>query len=98
MSDISLSSCKQKIEWLEKVNKELLEVSKDFITFDWEHSNLNWATIAMWLSRFSSAIAKVEGESNDKNYTEDDQGNFQGVRVTPKALKNFVKGVETDNL
>ena len=41
---------------------KLLETCKDFVVFDWEHSNLHWPTIAMWISRFQQTISKAEQE------------------------------------
>lgn len=58
-SSISFSSCKQKIEWLEEVNKELLEICKNWVFF--LDSGLTEAEMVL-LKRTNEAIRKAEGD------------------------------------
>ena len=61
--DISLSSCKQKIEWLEGVNKDLLEACKS--VFDWIELYFHYTGIPEGLAQIENklckAISKAEG-------------------------------------
>lgn len=57
-TDISLSSCKQKIEWLEEVNKELLDACK-FARVCIEEK---WDDISNVIWQLNEAILKAEGD------------------------------------
>lgn len=56
----SLSSCKQKIEWLTEMNKELLEACKE--AFHWFSDVHKYdPNTPEWMKTAQQAIAKSEG-------------------------------------
>ena len=61
--NISLSSCKAKIEWLEKVNRELLKACKacEYITRTTDPA-VKELRSQPWFERMRKAISKAEGE------------------------------------